>query len=135
MPEQADEANPFVLTRGRIRDELENNPALRRTFDANTTAEVGADPAKRRWYQATVIDRAVASGKPLSEVVNSPKYYPASTTGATKTTNQGVDESLWGGVLTRPTTRPAIPASTETPAAGLDSRWPADHDLRFRHRD
>lgn len=97
LPVQARDANPLSLTRERLQDELANDPRLRNTFDANTTAEVGTDPGKRRWYQALTIDRAAATGKPLSEVVNNPNYYPETTTRATATTGIGTDPSLWTG--------------------------------------
>jgi hypothetical protein len=70
LPWQARDVSPFTLTRERVADELEGNPQLQRKLDMNTTAEVGTDPIKRRWYQALTIDRAVATGKPLDEVVN-----------------------------------------------------------------
>jgi hypothetical protein len=89
--------NNYRDVRERVQRELEDNAALRQAFDANNTAEVGTDPAKRRWYQAQVIDRAIASGEPLANVVNNPNYYPPVTTKATRTTGQGVDESIWGG--------------------------------------
>jgi hypothetical protein len=63
----------------------------------NTTAEVGTDPAKRRGYQALTIDRAVATGKPLDDVVNNPYYYPGKTTRQTATTGQAPDMSIWEG--------------------------------------
>lgn len=117
MPVQAREADPFSLTRERIGDELASDATLRRDFDANTTAEVGADPAKRRMYQAATIDRAVQSGKPLADVVNAPDYYPPETRRATATTGQGTDPSVWEG---------ANPANYATGNASFDpktGRW------------
>jgi hypothetical protein len=117
LPVQASEASPFALTRERIQRELEDNPQLRQAFDRNTTAEVGRDPEKRRWYQALTIDRAVQSGQPLAEVVNNPNYYPPQTTRATATTGMGVDESIWQG---------ANPANFATGNASYDpktGRW------------
>ena len=61
-PQQADEVSPLQLTRERIKRELEDNPRLARTFDANTTAEVGRGPIARQGYQASAIDRAVQEG-------------------------------------------------------------------------
>jgi hypothetical protein len=113
LPVQASEASPFALTRERIQRELEDNPDLQRRFDRNTTAEVGKDPEKRRWYQALTIDRAVQSGQPLAEVVNNPNYYPPQTTRATATTGMGVDESIWAG---------ANPANFATGNASYDPR-------------
>lgn len=117
LPVQAREADPFSLTRERIGNELAEDPALRRDFDANTTAEVGTDPGKRRWYQALTIDRAVQTGKPLADVVNAKDYYPETTWRATATTGQQPDPSLWEG---------ANPANYATGNASFDpktSRW------------
>jgi hypothetical protein len=119
MPYQAREASPFGLTRERIFDELENDPKLQQNLDRNTTAEVGTDPGKRRWYQALTMDRAVQTGKPLAEVVNAPDYYPPETTRATATTGQGTDESLYGPAA-------ANPANYATGNASFDpktGRW------------
>ena len=96
-PVQARDAPNLMLTRERIQSELEDNPRLARTFDANTTAEVGIGPAARRGKQASAIDRAVQLGVPLSEIVNNPNYYPPQTTRSTVASGQGVDELLWEG--------------------------------------
>jgi hypothetical protein len=113
LPWQARDASPFTLTRERVADELEGNPQLQRKLDMNTTAEVGTDPLKRRWYQALTIDRAVATGKPLDEVVNNPNYYPSSTTSQTATTGQQPDMSIWEG---------ANPANFATGNASYDPK-------------
>jgi len=117
LPVQAREAPNLMLTRERLQRELMDNPALARRFDANTTAEVGNDPAKRRWYQALTLDRAVQTGKPLAEVVNNPSYYPPQTTRSAAATGIGVDESLFAG---------ANPANFATGNASYDpktGRW------------
>ena len=117
LPWQARDVSPFTLTRERVQDELEGNPQLQRKLDMNTTAEVGTDPIKRRWYQALTIDRAVATGKPLDEVVNAPDYYPGTTTSKTATTGQAPDASIWEG---------ANPANFATGNASYDpvkQRW------------
>ena len=117
LPVQATEASPFRLTRERIQRELQDNPELARRFDANTTAEVGTDPEKRRWYQALTMDRAVQTGQPLSAIVNAPDYYPRMTTRQTRTTGMGVDQSLFEG---------ANPANYATGNASFDpktGRW------------
>ena len=113
LPVQARDASPFALTRERVADELDSDPDLRRKLDQNTTAEVGNDPIKRRWYQALTIDRAVATRKPLGEVVNNPDYYPPETTRQTATTGLGTDPSLWEG---------ANPANYATGNASYDPK-------------
>lgn len=116
-PVQALEAPNLALTRERIQRELMDNPTLARRFDANTTAEVGTDPEKRRWYQALTIDRAVQTGAPLAAIVNNPNYYPPETTSKTATTGMGVDQSLFEG---------ANPANYATGNASFDpktGRW------------
>jgi hypothetical protein len=113
LPYQAREVSPFTLTRERTQRELEDKPWLQNELDRNTTAEVGTDPYSRRMYQAIVLDRAAQTGAPLADVINNPAYYPASTTSATRTTGQGVDESLWAG---------ANPANYATGNASYDPR-------------
>ena len=116
-PVQALDAPNLALTRERIQRELMDNPALQRRFDANTTAEVGTNPEKRRWYQALTIDRAVQTGAPLAEIVNNPNYYPSTTTSKTAATGMGVDASLFEG---------ANPANYATGNASFDpktGRW------------
>jgi hypothetical protein len=117
MPEQARDLPMLALTRERIARELEGNPALARSFDANTTAEVGSNPDARRKYQASVIDRAVQTGQPLGNVVNAPDYYPPGTRAATRTSGYEVDPALWQG---------ANPANFATGNASFDpktGRW------------
>jgi hypothetical protein len=113
MPEQARDLPPLALTRERVARELENNPDLARKFDINTTAEVGMSPDARRKYQASVIDRAVATGVPLGDVVGNPSYYPPATTRATAASGYGVDPALWEG---------ANPANFATGNASFDPR-------------
>ena len=113
LPQQAREVSPFVLTRERIQRELEDNPALARTFDVNTTAEVGSAADARRKYQATVIDRAVQQGRTLGQTVNDPNYYPDQTLAARRGAGYDVDPALWEG---------ANPASFATGNASYDPK-------------
>ena len=113
LPQQARDVSPLALTRERLQRELQDNPRLARTFDANTTAEIGRDPAKRAWYQALTLDRAVQTGQPLNRIVNAPDYYPSQTTRQTATTGQGVDAALFAG---------ANPANYATGNASFDPR-------------
>ena len=78
---------------------------------------MGTDPLKRRWYQALTIDRAVATGKPLDEVVNAPDYYPGKTTGATAVTGQRPDASIWEGA------NPANFATGNSSYDPIKQRW------------
>ena len=121
LPQQATEVSPFMLTRERIRRELEDNPQLQRVLDQNTTAEVGTDPAKRRWYQALTIDRAVQSGRPLGELVNNPdtirRAQPERPPPPARASTHPSGKSS-----TRPILPPATPATTQKPAAGSVSR-------------
>jgi hypothetical protein len=117
LPYQARDVSPFVLTRERVMRELEDNPATARAFDVNTTAEVGADPTRRRLYQAATIDRAVQSGRPLGATIGDPSYYPGVTLRASRPAGLGPDPALWEG---------ANPANFATGNASYDpktGRW------------
>jgi len=113
LPMQARDAPTLMLTRERIARELEDNPALARRFDISTTAEVGSSPDARRKYQASVIDRAAATQRPLADVLTDPSYYPPETLRATRASGLAVDPELWAG---------ANPANFATGNASLDPR-------------
>jgi len=60
-------------------DELKN-PEVARLLMASTAAEVGGQGAQaEQAYVESVMNRAAASGQSLKDVLNDPKYYPATT--------------------------------------------------------
>lgn len=114
LPTQALSTPTLALTRERILRELQDNPAVARQFDVNTTAEVGTDPAARAAYQATAIDRAVSRLMPLaSAIAPGAGFYPAQTLGATRASGIGVPAALFAG---------ANPAGFATGNASFDPR-------------
>ena len=101
-PEQADDTPNLARVRERFRPMLEGNSALRQKFDANTTTEVGTDPARRDFYQAMTLDRAAARGESLPYTLSRgpgtpDRFYPGVTTNARVGSGQGVSPALWGG--------------------------------------
>jgi hypothetical protein len=118
LPKQAEDMPNLARVRERFRPMLESNPALRQKFDANTTAEVGTNPAARNAYQALTLDRAAARGESLpytlSRGPDTPdRYYPGTTTNARAASGIGVSPALWGG---------ANPVNFATGNASFDPR-------------
>jgi hypothetical protein len=124
-PEQADDTPNLARVRERFRPMLEDNPALRKKFDVNTTAEAGTSQPARDFYQALTLDRAAARGESLPYTLSRgpgtpDRYYPGVTTGASTASGQGVNPALWGG---------ANPANFGTGNASRDPL--TGHDVTF----
>jgi len=101
-PEQADDMPNLARVRERFRPMLENNAALRKKFDVNTTAEAGTDQAARDFYQGLTLDRAAARGESLPYTLSRgpgtpDRFYPGVTTNARTASGIGVSPALWGG--------------------------------------